>query len=429
MAEDVKKETTKKKEAKLVKLPDLNQDFSGKIRAKEQGSVIVFRLNIAALERLLTLFRFAKDDKSQDLPVFYYQGSLIFLKNQLDASKSGVVPVELVEGEASEVEYVLFNLDYSLLQQVYATMKQIDKDSLIMEFKGNNSVEYIIGTFKLPGQLKNTVLEIPYSALESNELSELLPVAELKKILDISFNTTDSKHSALDNIYIDKNNVIGGTRGLLLKTSSILPKLAEGRLIGFNYKFYSDIASFSSLVSGEISVTLGTSKIRGAEREVLEFSSYDCRLVVPLSILNDGDKNVYTQLESQLEMSEDEDNITIQCTVKSVKRTLTCMQLALYGLKSTHKATMTVKGQRVQVSATPLTNEPAVDTLNCNLLNQEDSAVILSIQYLMSALDSFEMDDNIEISIPKVADTPRVKIYGKVKQGFYKSWITATYLS
>jgi hypothetical protein len=428
MAETKEKETPKKEAKKMIKLPDLNQDFSGKIRAKESDSTIVFRLHIAALDRLLSLFRFAKDDKSQDLPVFYHQGSLIFLKNQLDASKSGVVPIELVEGLPEDVEYVLFNLDYSLLQQVYSTMKQIDKDTLIMEFKGSNSVEFLIGTFRLPSKLKSTVLEIPYSALDSNELTELIPVAELRKILDISYNTTDSKHSALDNIYIDNNNVIGGTRGLLLKTSSILPKLEEGKLLGFNYKFYSDIAAFSSLVSGEISVTLGSSNIRGSVREVLEFSSYDCRLVVPLSILNDGDKSTYTQLRTQLDIEDNDENTVIQCTVKSVRRTLNCMQLALYGLKSTHKTTFAIKGQKVVVSATPLTNEPAVDTLTCNVANSFESSVILGIQYLMSALDSFEADDNIEISIPKVQDSPRIKIYGKVKQGYYKSWITATYL-
>lgn len=427
MAED--KKPVKEKEAKkLIKLPDLNQDFSGKIRTKESNTTIAFRLNIAALDRLLSLYRFAKDDKSQDLQVFYHQNSMIFLKNQLDASKAGVVPVELVEGDVEDVEFVLFNLDYSLLQQVHSTMKQIEKDTLIMEFKGSNSIEYIIGTFKLPGKLKSTVLEVPYSALNSTELSEIVPVSEIRKILDISYNTTDSKHSALDNIYIDKDYVIGGTRGLLLKTSSLLPKLPDGKLLGFNYKFYQDIAAFSSLVSGEISITLGTSKIRDTEREVIEFSSYDCRLVVPLSLLIDGDLAMYSQLKNQLSV-EDEDTSKIQCSVKSLRRSLTCMQLALYGLKTSHKTDIKIKGNKVTVSATPLTNEPAVDILTCNLENSQDTKVILSIQYLLSALDSFEADDNITISIPKEEGTPRVKLFGKVKSGYFKSWITATFVS
>lgn len=420
---------TKKKETKLIKLPDLNQDFSSKLKVKEEGANIVFRINLGALDRLLSLFRFAKDDKSQDLPVFFHQGTLIFLKNQLDASKAGAVPVELVEGDAEEVEYTLFNLDYSLLQQVYSTMRQIDKDDLVIEFKGDNSVTYIIGSFKLPGKLKNTVLEVPYSALDTSELSELIPVAELKKILDISYNTTDSKHSALDNIYISNNEIIGGTKGLLLRTSSILPKLAEGKTIGFNYKFYQDLASFSSLVTGEVSVTLGKTQIRGTEREVLEFSSYDCRLVVPLSILNEGDLTTFNAVKGQLEVEDDDnDNTQILCSVKSLRRSLTCMELALYGLKTTHKTTITTKGDKVAVSATPLTNETAADVLTCSLKNaQDDCKVILSIQYLLSALDGFEADDNIVVTIPNVPDTPRIKIHGKVKSGFYKCWITSTY--
>ena len=423
-------EKDKKKETKLIKLPDLNQDFSSKLRIKDTDSDIVFRLNIGALDRILSLYKFAKDDKSQDLPLFFYQGSLIFLKNQLDASKAGAVPVELVQGAVEDVEYVLFNLDYSLLQQVYSTMKQIDKDSLIMEFKGNNSIEYIIGTFKLPGKLKNTVLEVPYSALDETTLSELIPVAELKKILDISFNTTDSKHNALDNVYLSNSEIIGGTKGLLLKTGSILPKLEDGKTVGFNYKFYSDIASFSSLVSGEVSITLGKTQIRGVDREVLELSSYDCRLVIPLSILTDVDLNVFEQVKSQLEVNEDDTESTqIHCSVKSLRRSLTCMELALYGMKTTHKTSITTKSNKVIVSATPLTNETAVDTLTCNLQNSEDTSVLLSIQYLMSALDGFEADDNIVVSIPKIPDTPRIKIHGKVKSGFYKCWLTSTYMN
>jgi hypothetical protein len=267
------KSPAQKPKKEVIKLPDLNQNFSDRIGQKTLGADldVAFSFNLSSLERLLTLYRFAKDDKSSDLTVFFHGSSIIFLKEQLDSVKAGAVPVELVKGDVEDIEFILFNLDYALLQQVYTTMKQIERDTLILELKNNNTINYVIGSFNLPGKLKNAVSEVPYSVLDEIELESTVPSADLNKILDASFNSTESNHTALDNIFIDSDSVVGGTRGLLYRSNTLLPALED--LIGFNYKYYQDIAAFRSLAQGEINLRLGKSKIRGKVRDVLEFSS------------------------------------------------------------------------------------------------------------------------------------------------------------
>lgn len=424
-----KKPVAGKPKKEVIKLPDLNQNFAEKVSTKsfESDLDVAFRFNIASLERLLSLYRFAKDDKSSDLTVFYTSNSMVFLKEQLDSAKAGAVSVELVKGTEAEVEFVLFNLDYALLQQVYTTMKQIEKDILVMELKGNHSINYIIGSFNLPGKLKNAVSEVPYSVLDEIELETTIPSAELSKLLDVSFNSTESNHTALDNMFIDQEVVIGGTKGLLYRSTTLLPKLESA--IGFNYKYYQDIAAFRALASGEIDIRLGKSKIRNKVRDVLEFSSYDCRLVVPLAVLNEGDLGLMQSLKNNLltEVSETNNHVQVYCTVKSLRRSLQCMELALYGLTTAHKVALECVNGTVTLSATPLTNEKAVDTLYCTIKNAKNFNVGLTVRYLFDLLASFEADDSIILDIDaEVEEISNVKVYGKTKSGNSKVWVTAT---
>jgi hypothetical protein len=426
------KSPAQKPKKEVIKLPDLNQNFSDRIGQKTLGADldVAFSFNLSSLERLLTLYRFAKDDKSSDLTVFFHGSSIIFLKEQLDSVKAGAVPVELVKGDVEDIEFILFNLDYALLQQVYTTMKQIERDTLILELKNNNTINYVIGSFNLPGKLKNAVSEVPYSVLDEIELESTVPSADLNKILDASFNSTESNHTALDNIFIDSDSVVGGTRGLLYRSNTLLPALED--LIGFNYKYYQDIAAFRSLAQGEINLRLGKSKIRGKVRDVLEFSSYDCRLVVPLAILSDGDKGLFQTLKTNMlsEVTGSEEGIVhINCTVKALRRSLQCMELALYGLTTIHKVSLEAKKGEVTLSATPLTNEKAVDTLTCSVVNPSDFQVGLTVRYLFDLLASFEADDNIVISVDThLEQVSHIKVYGKTKSGNQKIWVTATSL-
>lgn len=425
MSETKKPDSAAKQPKKLTPLPNLNNDFKSKIHGKSTDAPIAFRFTSTALDRMLSMYRTAKDDKSGDFPVFYHDGSLIFLKENLDAIKSGAVPVELLEGTVEEAEFTLFNLDFPLLQQVYQTMKQIERDTIVLEIKGNNSVNYNIGTFNLPGKLKDTSYELPYSKLDSIQSTVVLPVADLNKVLNISYNATESSHNALDNIFINGEYLVGGTKGLLYRTETLLKGLTE--TIGFNYKYYGDVAQFKGIVSGEMSITLGTSTIRGKEKKVLEFMSYDYRLVIPLSDLNEGDLATFNALLGQLSIDDVTDSVEIHATVKAITRSLNCMELALFGNKMSHKSSFEVKGSSVTVSATPLTNEVATDVMSCNVHHAEDTRVSLGNNYMFSALASFEADDNVVLAIPKQENAPRIKLYGKTKTGNTCSWLTATY--
>lgn len=410
----------------MVKLPDLGVDFTDILIDKPEDLEVVFRFTNNSLDRLLLMFKFARDEKSTDIQVFYYEGTMVFLKEQLDATKAGAVPVTLVQGNPEDVQGVLINLDYALLSQIQSTMKQIEREDLVIEINKGTHIKYILGSFELPSTLKSTTLLAPYSTLDETKLTKVLPVSELGKILDISFNSTESSHSALDNIFMDGSDLIGGTRGLLYRTTSLLPEL-EG-VIGFNYKYYSDIASFSSLSSGEITITLGVSKIRGKDRSVLEFTSYDSRLVIPLADVDEGNVGIFNTLVSQLTNPPEDKPTTIASTVKAVKRSLNCMELALYNLKTTHKTTLSSEDKTVVMSATPLTNEKATDILTCTIDgNDNEITVNLGNQYMFDALASYEADDTIYIEIPQGENPSRVRIFGKVKSGQEKSWALATY--
>jgi hypothetical protein len=151
-----------------------------------------------------------------------------------------------------------------------------------------------------------------------------------------------------------------------------------------------------------------------------------------LAILSDGDKGLFQTLKTNMlsEVTGSEEGIVhINCTVKALRRSLQCMELALYGLTTIHKVSLEAKKGEVTLSATPLTNEKAVDTLTCSVVNPSDFQVGLTVRYLFDLLASFEADDNIVISVDThLEQVSHIKVYGKTKSGNQKIWVTATSL-